>query len=178
MTSSPRAPELVFSDRDQAFVHLRRSGARLTTARRLLLDALFVADGALSAEELARRAGGPGEAPDVASVYRNLDLFERLGLVRHVHVGHGPGLYALAGDGEREYLVCERCGLVHSVERSELDPVRELVERRFGFAVRFSHFPITGLCRDCEAAVRAGAPGDDQPQLRDHHTGAAERPDD
>lgn len=176
MTSSPRAPELAFSDREQAVDHLRRSGARLTSARRLLLDALFAADGALSAEVLARRAGGPGEAPDVASVYRNLDLFERLGLVRHVHVGHGPGLYALAGDGEREYLVCERCGVVRSVERRELDPVRELVQRRFGFAVRFSHFPITGLCRDCEAAARAGAPAHDHEHGREHGA-AAGRPD-
>ena len=29
--------------------------------------------------------------------YRNLDVFERHGLVQHVHLGHGPGLYVLVG---------------------------------------------------------------------------------
>ena len=62
------------------------SGLRLSTARRVLLHALFDSDRPLSAEELA----GDG---DVASAYRNLEVLEGLGLVRHVHLGHGPGLY-------------------------------------------------------------------------------------
>ena len=123
------------------------SGARLSSARRQLLEALFAADGPVTAEDLARSAGGELEAADVASIYRNLELFERLGIVRHVHLGHGPGRYALAG--EREYLVCERCGRVVTADPDELVGVRDEIRERFGFEVRFSHFPIAGLCEDC-----------------------------
>ena len=75
-----------------------------------MLEALFLADGPVSAEELAAGLGGQVPPSDLASVYRNLETLERHGVVRHVHLGHGPGRYALAGTGEREYLVCERCG--------------------------------------------------------------------
>ena len=44
---------------------------------------------------VARRGAAAGPASDLASVYRNLEHLEELGVVRHVHFGHGPGLYAL-----------------------------------------------------------------------------------
>jgi len=87
----------------------------------------------MSAEQIAAGIGGRVPASDIASVYRNLQAFERIGLVRHVHLGHGPGLYALAVVGEREYVTCERCADYRAVVPAELDAVRELIERQFGY---------------------------------------------
>jgi len=110
-----------------------------------VLEALFAADVPLPADAVA-----PGL--DRASVYRALEYLEQLGVVRHVHLGHGPGLYALTGGAEREYLVCERCDRVRAVDAEELDGVRALIEREFGYRARFSRFPVVGLCADCAAA--------------------------
>jgi Fur family transcriptional regulator, ferric uptake regulator len=135
---------------------LRASGHRVTAARRIVLEALLAAEGPVSAEHLARTVGGESTPLDSASVHRNLAQLEELGLVRHVHIGHGPGLYALVGGAEREYIACERCGRVTSVEPAKLESVRQTIRRRFGYEARFSHFPILGLCRNCAAAGRAG----------------------
>lgn len=136
---------------------LRDSGHRVTTARRLVLEALFDADGPVSAEYLARGMGGARTPMDTASVHRNLAQLEELGLVRHVHIGHGPGLYALVRAEEREYLACERCGQVTSVEPGKLDAIRRSIRRRFGYEARFTHFPILGLCRSCSMETQHGA---------------------
>ena len=82
-------------------------------------------------------------------MYRNLETLEQVGLVRHSHLGHGPGLYMPTGAREREYLVCDSCSAVKAVEPSEMDAVRTLIHERFGYEARFSHFPILGLCADC-----------------------------
>jgi len=129
---------------------LRARGLRLSAARRVVLTALFAADRPLSAEEIAAGAGGAVPPSDLASVYRNLETLERLGLVQHVHLGHGAGRYVRAGR-EREYLVCERCGANHAVPPEQLDGVREAVASATGYKARFSHFPIVGLCRDCSS---------------------------
>ena len=100
----------------------------------------------LSAEELLERLGGRS---DLGSVYRNLEALERLGLIRHVHLGHGPGLYARASLGPREYLLCDSCGAHIAVDPSELDEVRSLIRRRFSYEARFNHFPVAGLCPKC-----------------------------
>jgi Fur family ferric uptake transcriptional regulator len=135
---------LSFGDLTEAVGALRERGLRLTTPRRLVLQALFDAEGPVSAEQLEQSLG-----LDVTSVYRNLETLEQNGLARHVHLGHGPGLYVLVGRGEREFLSCERCGAVRSLTTGELDPIREQIAARFGYQARFTHFPIVGLCPAC-----------------------------
>lgn len=146
MTSAPHVPTLRFETLEGAVAAMRERGLRMSTARRLILEDLFGAEGPVSAEYVARRL-----QLDAASVYRNLETMERHGLVRHVHLGHGPGLYVLVGRGEREHLYCEGCGAVKTVEPEELDSLREKVREEFGFQVRFTHFPIVGLCPRCAA---------------------------
>jgi Fur family ferric uptake transcriptional regulator len=126
---------------------VRARGLRISTARRLVLEALYEAPGPVSAEMLADRL----PALDVASVYRNLDVLEELGLVRHVHLGHGPGLYSLVVPGDVEFVTCERCGAFEAVPPARLDAVRELIEEELGYRSRFTHFPIVGVCAGCRS---------------------------
>lgn len=156
MTVSRLSPPLQAATVDEACAALRARGLRVSAARRLVLEALFAADAPVTAERIADGLGGRLPRSDLASVYRNLEAFEGLGLVRHVHLGHGPGLYALASQGEREYLVCESCGRVRPVAPSELDDVRRLIRERFGHEARFGHFPIVGTCPDCAATDERG----------------------
>lgn len=149
MTRASHQAPLHFDDVEEVFDVLRESGRRLSAARRLVLTALFSAEGPVSAEEIAGGLGGRMGESDLTSVYRNLERLETLGIVRHVHFGHGPGLYALAGSGPREYIACERCERVTPVDPGELDDVRDLIRNRFGYEARFGHFPILGLCPDC-----------------------------
>jgi Fur family transcriptional regulator, ferric uptake regulator len=146
LTAAPQTAPVSFSTVEEAIRAVRGRGMRLSTARRLVLEALFAAQGPVSAQELSRAL-----AIDATSVYRNLELLERHGLVRHVHLGHGPGLYVLVGRRELEYLHCERCAKITSVAVEDLDPVRQQIRERFGYHARFTHFAIVGLCEECAA---------------------------
>jgi Fur family ferric uptake transcriptional regulator len=147
MTISPDAAPLQAASVAEEVAALRERGLRVSTARRMVLEALFAADGPVSAEQVAS-----GLQLDSASVHRNFEVLERHGLVRHVHLGHGPGLYGLRGD-EREYLCCDRCGAVTALAPKELDPVRRRIRERYGYETRFSHFAIVGTCARCSAAA-------------------------
>lgn len=149
MTVSPDRQPVVVSDLNEAIDAVRRSGLRLTSARRLVLEALLAARAPISAEDIADGLGGTRTQSDIASVYRNLETLGELGLIRHFHAGHGPGRYVLEGLGDREYLACESCGALESVEPAALDGVRDAVRDLSGFEARFSHFPIVGLCARC-----------------------------
>ena len=152
MTVAPETPKRSFDDLDGALGVLREQGLRISSARRLVLQSLFAAEGPATAEAIASRTG---LALDLASVYRNLETLERVGIVQHVHLGHGPGLYALAGGREREYLVCDRCGRVEAVASERLERTRETIRDDFGYEARFTHFPIVGICADCSASGEA-----------------------
>ncbi len=149
MTVSPDRQPVVVGDLNEAVDAVRRGGLRLTSARRLVLEALLAARAPISAEDIADGLGGRMTQSDIASVYRNLETLGEIGLVRHFHAGHGPGRYVLEGARDREYLACESCGAVESVDPAALDGVRDAVRDLAGYEARFSHFPIVGLCARC-----------------------------
>jgi Fur family ferric uptake transcriptional regulator len=148
MTVAPRREPLRFRDIDDVAAAVRRDGGRLTTPRRLVLTALFAADGLVSAEHIAAGAD-TGVAIELTSVYRNLERLEELGVIRHVHLGHGPGLYGLVGQGEREYLVCDDCGTLTAADPDRIDRVRAVIREQLGYEARFAHFPLHGRCAGC-----------------------------
>jgi Fur family transcriptional regulator, ferric uptake regulator len=148
MTIAHATPATAAPRLEDALNVLRESGLRVTIPRRLVLEALYRAERPVTVEELAARV----RDADPASIYRNLEALESLGLVRHVHLGHGPGLYALvATSGDIEFVTCERCGAFEAVDPKRLDAVRDVIERELGYRARFTHFPIVGLCPDCSA---------------------------
>ncbi len=142
MTVPHRTEALAAPSLTAAVVALRTRGMRVSATRRALLEALYAASAPRTAEELA---GGL----DLASVYRNLDALEHVGLVRHVHVGHGPGRYALTAPREHGYAACEACGRHDPLPAEALAAVRAAIRSATGYASDFTHFPVIGLCPAC-----------------------------
>lgn len=133
---------------------LRASGGRATASRRLLLEVLFESSDHRSVEELA--AAVQARAPDVhlSTIYRNLEELERLGVIVHSHLGHGPATYQLASDAH-SHLICERCGRrVEAPEDLFAGLAREAAER-YGFTIDPRHFAILGRCAECRTDVTA-----------------------
>ena len=162
MTVAPDVPRTVVHDPVDAMRTLRESGLRLSTPRRLIIEAMFAADGPASAQALAQAL-----SLDESSVHRNLVMLEQHGILRHVHLGHGPGLYALVGRDDGEYLYCERCAKVTMLTPDQLDPVRERIREQFAHQARFTHFAIVGLCEACAARPAGGRP--DEPPAGHGH---------
>ena len=150
MTVSHHAVPVHLPSLASALGTLRARGLRISSARRLVLEALFAAEGPVTADEVAHGLDGRLPASDLASVYRNLDTLEALGLVRHVHVGHGAGRYSLTGRHERGYAACECCGRRVVLEAGALAAVGDAVREACGFGCDFGHFPLVGRCPECE----------------------------
>ena len=153
MTVAPQSLTIDAGSVPAAVAALRANGLRVTTARRLVLEALFAAGAPATAEQLAAGLDGRLPESDVASMYRNLETLEQLGLVRHIHLGHGPGRYVLSGAAEAGYVTCEQCGSVAPLDALTLAAVREVVFQHTGFEPRFTHFPIVGRCGACAATT-------------------------
>ena len=85
-------------------------------------------------------------------MYRNLEVLER----PRPHPPRPPrprpgAVRRSSAATSGEYLYCERCGAVALLPADELDPVREQIRELFGYAARFTHFAIVGLCGECSA---------------------------
>ncbi len=127
---------------------LRAQGGRVTTCRRAILEAFLGLDGHVTAEALTARV--QVAQPDVheSTVYRFLDELERLGVVDHVHLGHGPAVYHLATD-THHHLVCDGCGTVVEVPEELFADLRGRLQAELGFSLQPRHFAATGRCSAC-----------------------------
>jgi Fur family transcriptional regulator, ferric uptake regulator len=157
MSVPSNAPAVGATSVAHAVNALRARGLRLSSARRVLLEALFAAGRPLTAEELAGGDGGRVPPSDLASVYRNLETLETLGLACHVHLGHGPGRWHPAG-APHEFVICERCDAVQALAPDALHGVRAAVRAAVGYEPRFTHFPLAGLCPACAQEDRDARP--------------------
>src|SRR5689334_13826441 len=91
VTVAPSSSPLAFSTIEEVAEALRGAGTRLTTPRRMVLETLFAADTLLTAEQIAD-GSITGVPLDLTSVYRTLERLEELGVVRHMHIGHGASV--------------------------------------------------------------------------------------
>jgi Fe2+ or Zn2+ uptake regulation protein len=129
---------------------LRENGGRITTVRRAVVTALVTADDHhVTADDLA--AAVQLAHPDVhrSTVYRTLDALEQLGVVDHVHLGHGRAVYHLTED-PHQHLVCECCGKVIQVPDDTFDELAAAIRTQYRFTIRPHHFAVLGRCADCD----------------------------
>jgi Fur family ferric uptake transcriptional regulator len=139
---------------DQLIEGLRGAGLRVTEARRAVCAVLAAApDDHLTAADITERIGGP---VNPSTVYRTLETLEGLGLVHHVHLGHGAGAYHLAPISRHHHLVCERCGKTFDVPVRDLRAAISAVTEPHGFVADGTHFAIVGRCRDCADGAGGG----------------------
>jgi Fur family transcriptional regulator, ferric uptake regulator len=148
--SSPQAdPAVAVVDSvEGALALLREQGGRVTSSRVLLLRALFDSRGHRTAEELGAEVQAVAPEVHISTIYRNLDDLERLGVVVHAHLGHGPATYHLAA-GAHGHFVCEECGAMIEAPDEIFSGLSRAARSRFDFDINPHHFAVLGRCKDC-----------------------------
>ncbi len=131
---------------DELAERLRGSGYRLTPQRRLILDAVLKL-GHATPEDVAAEVREVGI--NTSTVYRNLEVLENLGLVKHTHLtDRAPTYHAVTGH-EHVHLVCRECQRVRSVEPDVVADLVDTLRTEHGFVVDVGHLAIFGHCENC-----------------------------
>jgi Fur family transcriptional regulator, ferric uptake regulator len=121
--------------------------ARMTPARRAVLDAIERWNGSFTIIELFDRARRAHPALGLATTYRTVDLLRRVGSVRPLPGDDRPA-YVRCRPGHHHHLVCTACGSVEETELCAAPPDDEL-KRRHGFAAQAHEVDIYGVCARC-----------------------------
>jgi Fur family ferric uptake transcriptional regulator len=131
---------------------LHQRGLRMTPQRQLVLDAVR-ALGHATPEQICARVQEVAPAVNITTVYRTLDLLERIGVVRHTHLGHGAPSYS-EQEHEHVHLVCHDCGSVVEVPTTVMDGLTGRLRAEHGFELDVTHVALSGRCDHCGEADR------------------------
>lgn len=163
---------------ERVLAQLRDGGGRVTSSRRVVVEALFTSsDHHLTAREVADAA--QRVAPDLheSTVYRILDRLAELGVVQRLELGAGAVVFHVASS-DHHHLLCDGCGAVLQAEGDLLDEVADRVRRDHGFSLRSGVSTLRGRCAACtDRHTRVdGGRRPDPGSGPDLHEGAAEGP--
>ncbi len=120
---------------------------RVTHAREVTFKLLLSPD-PQSMRELITKANGE---VDRVSIYRSVELFEKLGIVHRIYVGWK---YKLELSDEfiahHHHLSCLSCGKIIDIQdEKHIDEFIETISKQFNFTPRRHQFEIDGYCESC-----------------------------
>ena len=151
-----RDADLPFSTSElHAAVSLRlaRHDYRYTQGRRRLVDAISAAGQPVTLPDIV--VASPGLAP--SSVYRNLDVLERSGVVNRIAAGADHAYFEFAEPllAHHHHLVCVECGSIEDVcldddVESLIDNSLAEIASRAGFTPSHHSLDLHGRCSYCE----------------------------
>ncbi len=148
----------------RVYRRLREEDFKLTRQRRIIVGTLLKHEEEHpSAEELHQLVRD--ELPDVglATVYRTLDLLERLNVIRGVNFGDGRTRYELTSDlHQHHHLICGRCGTIEEVDEDLLGDVEDRIADATGFTIVDHDLKIYGVCRACREILEESRAEEDE----------------
>jgi Fur family ferric uptake transcriptional regulator len=89
---------------------------------------------------------------DRVSIYRNIELFEKIGIVHRIYVGWKYKL-ELSDQfvAHHHHLSCLSCGKIIDIEdEKHIDVFIHKVSDKYGFKPRRHQFEVDGYCKDCQ----------------------------
>ena len=140
---------------DHALRTLAGAGHRGSRPRTEVLEAVASLGCAMTAREIAELLRERGSTVGLASIYRALDLLDRLGLVHRMDVGEGVARYepAYPSGEHHHHIVCDSCGDVVPFEDEALERAIDRLSKRVDFAIAAHDVTLHGECPVCRAAA-------------------------
>jgi Fe2+ or Zn2+ uptake regulation protein len=121
---------------------------RATVSRRAILEALRDGLGHPTADDIYSRVRLRLPRISMGTVYRNLDLLVRHGLVRTLTEPGGKRRYDASG-GEHDHVWCISCGRIADVHLFQSARPEDLIEDGCGYDIRGHRLSFLGLCPKC-----------------------------
>jgi Fur family ferric uptake transcriptional regulator len=130
---------------------LEREGYRVSGPRSAVVETLDDLGCSVTAKEIAERLRDRGQDVGVASIYRTLELLDKLRLTRRVDAAEGVARYEPvdpSGD-HHHHLVCDSCGEVRAFEDAGLEQAIDELAARVDYAIDAHDVTLRGECPAC-----------------------------
>jgi Fur family ferric uptake transcriptional regulator len=127
---------------------LRAAGQRVTPQRLVILST-FRPGEHLSADEVFERVERDLPAMTRSTVYRSLEAFRDAGLLSETDLGQGVRQFELLAKDRHHHLICHGCGAMIELSDDLVQPLRDAVRERHGFAAGIEHLALFGYCSRC-----------------------------
>lgn len=126
---------------------------KLTNQRQVILQAFLDAeDNHLCAEDVYILVKKVAPEIGLATIYRTLDLFTELDLLKRLDFGDGRNRYELNNEDLAHFhhhLICLKCGIVKEFEDDMLETLESIIDKKLNFKTVDHQLKVYGYCSEC-----------------------------
>lgn len=142
---------------DHVYEILRDKNLKLTQRRKEILQVLYDNRGShLDIDSIYTLASADERKKvGMATVYRTLELFEKIGLVSRIAMEKSAAKYELNiyNQLSHHHLICLKCGAVQEIDDIITRDFKARIEEETDFKVADKPMKIYGYCSKCETGV-------------------------
>ena len=129
---------------------MSRNNLKISKRQTRLLEELKKCDGELSGQELYRQLLQSDDAMGLATVYRNLQLLIKQGLIRSRHLPTGEVLYTHV-ERDIHHLTCVDCGETTRLNSCPIKAINLPQKTAKDFELLFHTLEFFGICQECSS---------------------------
>jgi Fur family ferric uptake transcriptional regulator len=138
-------------NRTQALKKLSDSKHKVTRTRELILDSIFKLKNPFAADDIQRVSSKRGL--DLVTIYRNLPVFEEVGIICRADFSDDKSRYVIADKGHdhhHHHIVCTECREIQPIDFCVIEG-QEQILRKLGFTHVTHRLEFSGICPRCSA---------------------------
>lgn len=139
---------------EKAIDLLKDSGVRITPQRHAILEYLVDSHAHPTADEIYKALEHKFPNMSVATVYNNLRVFKKSGLVQELTYGDSSSRFDFS-TRQHYHIICSKCGKIVDFFYPALDEVEALAAQMTGFSVDHHRLEVYGLCPECQKKSEA-----------------------
>jgi len=130
---------------------MRRKGYKITPSRRLLVKTIVESHEHLTPAAIFERARDEDPGVSLVTIYRTLEILQKLGFICEVHGGGSCRSYLLGQPAEHHHhLICSGCGTVTDFTDCSLGDLELELAHKTGFRISGHLLEFLGLCTSCQ----------------------------
>lgn len=129
----------------------RKRGVRWTSQRQVIVETFLGAGGHFTVDELHRRVRSIDRTVSAATVYRTVNMLEKIGMAHRRDFGNGSASFESALNREHhDHLVCTVCGMIQEFHHLRIESLQEEVALTHGFHLSHHRMELYGVCGACQ----------------------------
>ncbi len=131
---------------------LRNAGYKLTQARLTVLEVLEAEHGHITSSDILVKVEEVNPSIGRASVFRTLDLFTQLGIIRPTYISTSlTPTYVMMHEGHHHHVICTNCNRVLEFDDCGLESLTQTLEKTLNVKISGHLLEFYGMCASCTA---------------------------
>jgi Fur family transcriptional regulator, ferric uptake regulator len=130
--------------------YIKSENLKSSNQRNEILSIFFESNKHLTVEELYDICKVKISNIGIATIYRAMKLFCKIGICSEIKIENGITRYEIISSSfHHDHLICSKCGMFIEIMSDEIEEIQKRIAEKHGFVLTSHRLNLYGTCSEC-----------------------------